>query len=83
MNLPTLHAVDILEDDDPFYTTAYHLVQSRQAREARVVTPTGEVMFRAHGVGHRDTFLWEAHGVVMTAPYTPFEDDYPLRIPQR
>lgn len=79
----TANLVEYLVDDDPTFSLAYRLVQSRAAREARVVTTTGEVLFRAHRVGHPREFLWEAGPIAMAAPFTPFEDEAPLSIPPR
>jgi hypothetical protein len=79
---PTYNLVEILEQDDPTFSVAYRLVQARTARESRVVTTSGEVLFRAHDVGHPRDFLWVAGHITMAAPYTPFEDEAPLRFPR-
>lgn len=78
---PTVNLMEFLEQDDPMYANAYFAVQSRAAREARVVTTTGEVLFRAHGVGHPREFMWNTPHIAMSAPYTPFQDEAPLRLP--
>jgi hypothetical protein len=68
----TFNLVEFLEAQDRTYAKAYRLVQSREATEARVVTTTGEVLFRAWGVNHHSQFFWAIpkNGIVIAAPYT-------------